>query len=69
MLLSCVLQAYFNITVPFLAPQNYTQLLHDRGYTRSQVLRYMREALAKPSNACCAAQCCCCVTARSRCSR
>lgn len=56
-LLAC-LQAYFNISVPYLAPKNYTQLLHDRGMTKPQVLRYLQEALANPSNDCCAAQCC-----------
>jgi hypothetical protein len=52
------MQAHFNISVPYLATQNYTQLLHDRAVTRPQVLQYLQEALAHPSNECCAAQCC-----------
>lgn len=51
-------QAYFNITVPFLAPQNYTQLLTDRGVTRAQVIQYLNQALAAPSPRCCSASCC-----------
>jgi hypothetical protein len=52
------MQAHFNISVSFLEPQNYTQLLVDRGITQAQVLRYLRTALASPSDSCCAAQCC-----------
>lgn len=53
-----IMQAHFNISMSFLEPQNYTQLLVDRGITQAQVLRYLRTALASPSDSCCAAQCC-----------
>lgn len=44
--------------MPFLVPQNYTALLSEKGVSRAQVLRYLAEALASPSDSCCAAQCC-----------
>lgn len=53
-----LLQAHLNISVSFLMPQNYTQLLDERGVTQGQVLQYLQAALASPSDSCCAAQCC-----------
>lgn len=45
-------------TLPYLAPANYTQLVLDRGVSRQQVVRTLKQALARPSKECCAAQCC-----------
>lgn len=49
---------FFNLTGPYMGPANYTQLLTEQGVSQAQVLQYLKEALASPSDNCCAALCC-----------
>lgn len=46
-------QMHFNITVDVIKPQNYSQILIDRNISRTQVVDYLKRALAQPSGSCC----------------
>eukprot|EP00877_Chromochloris_zofingiensis_P008839 jgi/Chrzof1/4208/Cz14g03050.t1 len=50
-------QAYFNVSLDPVTPQNYTHLLNEKGVSRAQVARYISTHLAAPSPQCCKVAC------------